>query len=59
MKKEIYKNKLKDIGSSILDDLEPVIKKSGEKVLDFGKEVLNDIITEVFRKRKEGKNEKK
>jgi hypothetical protein len=52
MDKQKYKNDLKKIGNETINDLEPVIKKGVNSVFDFVKEIIDDVITNVFDKRK-------
>lgn len=47
-----YKEEFKKVGLDILNDLEPIIKKGFNSVMDFFKEIVNDGITEVFEKNK-------
>jgi len=56
-RKEKYKENLKQIGNEALDDLEPVVKSSGYKLLDIVKEIFNDIISDLFNRRKGKKDE--
>jgi len=59
-KKQKYKEDLKKIGNETLEDLEPVVKKGCNSILEFIKEIFNDFITSLFesRKKKRGTNEK-
>ena len=59
IKKEKYKENIKKIGNETLDDLEPLVKKSGERLIDFLKEIITDGITIFFNQRKENQNDKK
>lgn len=47
-----YKEEFKKVGLDILNDLEPIIKKGFNSVMDFFKEIVNDGIAEVFEKNK-------
>jgi hypothetical protein len=58
-RKEKYKNNLKKIGDETLNDLEPLIKNSGDKLIDIIKEILHDSISDLFHKRREGKKYEK
>lgn len=53
MTKEKYKNEVIKIVNEFIDELEPVIKNSGNKVLDFVKEVIENKISESLEKGKE------
>lgn len=58
MKKEYsqkIKQNLKDIGNNVLNDLEPVAKKTSGSILDLTKEIINDLITSIFESRKKVK----
>lgn len=56
MDKTEYKQKCKEtfkkIGNDALDELEPVVKKTSDNVMDFVKEIFNDFITSLFESRK-------
>ena len=47
--KKVYEDKIKKIGSDALTDLEPVIKKGSENLLNFVKLLINDAISIIFR----------
>ena len=50
--KEKYKENFKKIGNEALDELEPVVKKTSSNIMDFVKEIFNDLITDLFEMRK-------
>lgn len=52
MNKQKYKEDLKKIGNETINDLEPVIKKGVNNLFDFVKEIIDDVITTLFEKRK-------
>ena len=56
--KQKYKENLKKLGNETLDELEPVVKKSCDNMLDFVKEIFNDFITHLFEIRKKEKGGK-
>jgi hypothetical protein len=52
MNKQKCKEDLKKIGNETINDLEPVIKKGVNNLFDFVKEIIDDVISTVFEKRK-------
>ena len=55
---EEYKENLKHIGDDAILGLEPVIKRSGENLLNFVKLVFDDVITGIFDKKRNKQNDK-
>jgi hypothetical protein len=53
--KEKYKQNLKEVRDQAIDDLEPVVKKSGDSLIKLLQEMFNDFISELFKKRRKGK----
>lgn len=57
--KEKYKQNLKEVKNQVIDDLEPIVKKSGEGLINLLQEIFNDFISELFKKRKDKKCQQK
>jgi len=53
-----YKENLKKIGNETLDDLEPVVKKGCNNILNIVKDIFEDLITNLFEMRKKKRSEK-
>jgi len=53
MTKKEYRNEVIRIVNEFIDELEPVIKNGGSKVLNFVKELVEDKISESLGKGKE------